>query len=494
MAKTNRFQVVFRVFTKRRESSKSTRSRAGPPTLPPELILYTLQTLAAVENAAQPKTHSAAYISDSPFQSLDYRPLASACLVSKTWYLVGCTVLYNYPHLRNLQDLKIFLSTVEGSPRLAELVKGLTVLDQCLIPSRPRLIPWNSIVPRRKRTPQHRKDQDRTITKVDRILKTCPNLTGLGIEIWPGWDMPEPVIDTSNGPWVTTRTRFLSIILRNTFDLAFTHFAFPFLEVLCLVTTCINNDVELHPLPRVHTLRVYQQMVNSQRSNLDSATIHRLFPNLRNLELFGKDLIFPGKNIEVSPQILHLDRQCFVVGEGTSAFVKWREYLSTVKSRELVIGVLHQRNKTLDNWRFPQRVESLTLILKLVSTESADNSASPSIWPMLRLVEALHYNAPYLRASSLRRLTIWIERRKEWECGLPEEYEKVSGVIAAFCELHGIQLDIREVCECICFLPLLVLSDMNSHHSPIRLDSHFVSWQHVGEWTWTQKACFTIEV
>ena len=131
MAKTDRFRVVFRVFTKRWESSKPARSRAGPPTLPPELILYTLQTLAAVGNATQPETHSAAYISDSPFQSLDYRPLANACLVSKTWYLVGCTVLYNYPHLRNLQDLKIFLSTVEGSPRLAELVKGLTVLDEC---------------------------------------------------------------------------------------------------------------------------------------------------------------------------------------------------------------------------------------------------------------------------------------------------------------------------------------------------------------------------
>lgn len=420
-------QLLERIAAQNKHQERKRRARPQPRNgqslhLPPELITCILQNLPGTARSEEDHADSTS------------RAIASACLVCWAWYSFGTPLLYHHPMV-NTRTLPLLARTLAKCPPLCALIRGLHVEQHTTIQGNAHYIDWF--------TPRKRKQsQDNFLAHLFRILHLSPSLESLSAS-FVFYNRPRLPMDIKTGPWVTSRLRFLSVSSRDTLDFVFTNLAFPLLEVLCLINPTLDKVLELHPQPRVHTLCIRQSFCSPESSNLDIANLRRLFPNLRTFEFFGclGNLYRPISPRKDTP---HLDQLCFMEAYGVLRPDSWKNYLSTVKARELTLGVLREYNEPLATWQIPRSIESLTLVVKLV--DLYDVAPVPSVQPLKYVLQLLRNNARDVGTSPLQRLQIWIERSFEEDL-MVEGLEYALDAIKDFCRSRRIGVEVKDVCE-----------------------------------------------
>ncbi len=407
-----------------RSHPKHVTQTSPSPRLPPELVLYTLLT------SFSPQIEEYAESRDEARQAL-----CNVALVCRSWYSIVIRLLYSNIPLFNHRAIHLFARTLKASPTLPKLVKRLSLIDDQETSS-PTLLRY-SLNPRSNASQK----ATETISSIIRILRSCENLESLSatftrpVELYIGLKNP-----LSGPTWLTSRLRKLTLT-GNTLEVMLTHFALPLLEVLCLRVFNFSQHIQFHPLPRVHTLRLYQPLKGEAHPFITS--LRNLFPALRTYDLLKEGSSSPMADVGALDHIQGLEELSFVECPRAHKFDQWRVCETLQNIRSFILGVIDDNNGTsLASWHVPPLLESLVILVGVPF-----GGISYTVPPLEFVLQFLRFNARLRPSCSLHKVEIKLRTSRSFDVDLPDDYQMLITDIASFSESWGVELSVDRVRE-----------------------------------------------
>ena len=359
---------------------KQPRSPTITRTLPQELILQVLLYLV-------PSVHTAAYRlplenSNSAASSAtreverSQRYLHWASQVCRDWHAVASELLYATPFLTTTRRVELFTRTLIEVPELTRFVKDVYVpLSNAGNVS--SALGW--ILGRKSAHVQ----QELLV----KLLTCCPTMEALSLRhsVQKSLACITPIDCIIRCAGIANNLKRLTVhgssfearwhpqfcIVPN----SLADLSLPRLEVLCLRGIYILPTFKLPPLPKLHTLQLVENYYFPTTGPRDPLFSQKNMPELRMVEIFRNH--FPeeshGPVFDVSC-FTQLESLHFLQDEHCLEVTRWADADSQV--RHLALGFLQARDHVdLACWRFPDALESLTLLLRDREGGRADRGA-----------------------------------------------------------------------------------------------------------------------
>lgn len=395
------------------------------PCLPPELVLYMLLI------SFSPHFEEYAESRDEARQAL-----CKVALVCRSWYSIVAQLLYSDVTLFDHHSIYLFARTSKASPTLPKLAKRLSLID-----GQESSAPI-SLLHSLRFTSSASQGATTTISSIIRILRSCENLENLSatfgrpVELYIGQKNP-----LSGPTWFTSRLRKLTLT-GNTLEVMLTHFALPLLEVLCLRVFDLSQDIRFHPLPRVHTLQLYQPLKGEAHPTIITS-LRNLFPALRTYDLLKEGSSSPMIDVGILDRIQGLEEVTFVETPCAHKFDQWRSCEIIQNVRSFTLGVIDDSNgRSLASWPVPPLLESLVLLVGVPF-----RGIKYTVPPLEFVLQFLKYNARARPWCPLRKLDLKLRTSREHDLALPADYQMLVTNIIAFCESWGVEINVDHVRE-----------------------------------------------
>lgn len=424
--------------------------------LPPEIVLEILQNLAS-----EIVLRARSFLEDLPYRTSDFDllpttskrgagfyALGNALLTCRAWHSVGTELLYSQPLLIYPEHIRLFRRTIDESPSLACLVKNLAIVGS----------PGSPLWPKKGSSRKERKELENIKGNIVQILNKCPSLQDLSANISNPYDYT-----TSHFPLETRRishTRKLSVYGVSLKSIA--HLTdFENLEVICAYSPQIPYTFRFPPLPRVHTLQLYQPMLESA---FEFDTLDQTFPSLTTLEIY-RDTMSPVTSGMFDPSIFAylptLRNLNYIETPEIHDFDVWKECPTMEYIEEMVVGVIGKDwSESIGNWKFPKSLERLTLFVTIDTTcpSRASSSSTPESKgakesALDQILQCLRHNLrvdlDQQRSYALNRLVISAANPSSsiFKSGLPEHVRVVMDQIKELCLLRDVEFELRRVGE-----------------------------------------------
>ncbi|KAF7793731.1 hypothetical protein EIP86_004847 [Pleurotus ostreatoroseus] len=353
----------------RSRPSATCRPPSAAQQLPHELILQILGHLV-------PSVHTAAY--RLPLEASNFtetlacsaareversqRYLHWASQVCRSWHDVASELLYASPFLTTTRRMELFIRTVSEVPDLTRFIKDvyapLTHHGKVC-----NLFGW--LWGRRSAKAQRE--------ELASLLARCPSIEALTVRhsVKKSLASITPVDDVVCTSEINDKLKRLTVHGSSfearwhpQFSIMPALSALPNLEVLCLRGIYILPTFQLPALPNLHTLQLVENYYFPAAGPRGPLFSQATMPKLRTVEIFRNHFAEAtyGPVFDTSC-FSQLECLHFVEDEHCLEVTRWADADSKV--RHLALGFLHARDHVeLVCWRFPDALESLTLLLR----------------------------------------------------------------------------------------------------------------------------------
>ncbi|KIP06269.1 hypothetical protein PHLGIDRAFT_128396 [Phlebiopsis gigantea 11061_1 CR5-6] len=428
--------------------------------LPPEIVLNILSFAlpSLYETAAGFRHHPDAFF-DEVAATHNFRhvltstqkTLRNAALISRAWYPVAVEFLYGCSFLDNPRSATVLSRTLESAPRLRPLVKEAWMFNK----DGPQVSdPLGTKRKSARRVQANFASTLRTYTSLRHLTVCNHGLLSHGTTS-DGFPLDNIIVYGLPNPPTHSHIPSLTLYGPSFFNQPFDRHPKPSnLNPEQLTTLCLRDigpsparlkcAPHLPTLPYVHTLQIALR-THDDAPIVSSGTL----PLLRTLEVY-RDIhdAAPAagtRTVAVDETVLgRLARLVFVGRALESAlFRRWAEAQLFGALRDVAFGPVHPDDLAFaPAWRFPDALETLTVVLLHRGTEPVRRGQELEQGDACRVLEALH--ACVHRNRQTRAFKKLVVRSVT---ALPRYVTRVAEELGEKCGAHGFGFELHEDAE-----------------------------------------------